>query len=136
MLVVLPQKTRLAIPAKVFEYARFPAWVLALAETDSATADVLRENVADIVASSDTEGIAAVIGQRFDEWRGGVRARPLTRFTHLSRQTQARLLFDAIELLTASSREVQPTGGLEQEGTRIPESSDFPPVAARAVHKH
>ncbi len=97
MLVILPQDTDLAIPAKVFEYMRFDAWLLALAERDSATGLVLRGTAADVISSADIDGIAAVLKKRYREYAAGTRPRAIAADPRLSRQFQAGLLVEALE---------------------------------------
>src|SRR5207249_4914766 len=47
MLLSLPQDSDMAIPSKIFEYMQYDAWILALAERDSATERLLRGSNAD-----------------------------------------------------------------------------------------
>lgn len=97
MLVNLPQHVRLAIPAKIFEYVRFNAWLLALAEPGSATEALLRNTGADLVEPEDVDGIAAVIHSRFEAYRRGDRPRALNADGRFDRQRQAGILFDALD---------------------------------------
>ena len=115
MLVILPQDTDLAIPAKVFEYVRFDAWVLALAERGSATELVLRDTAADVVTSTDIDAIAAVLTRRYREYAAGVRPRAIAADVRLSRAFQGRRLLDALE------------GCVRPLGVRSP--ADIAPVA-------
>lgn len=96
MLVSLPQDSAMAIPSKVYEYIRFPAWVLILAERDSATARLLAGTGADVVSSRDEAGIAAVIRRRYQAYRAGEEPRPVAETIDLSRKRQATRLLDAI----------------------------------------
>ena len=100
MLVSLPQDSTLAIPSKVFEYLRFPAWLLALADRESATAQVLDGTGADVVAPDDVEGIAAAIRRRYEQFSSGVRPHPLGTDPRLTRRHQGGLLLDALEDVT------------------------------------
>jgi len=97
MLINLPQDSHLAIPSKVFEYVRFPAWVLALAEPESATAGVLT-NRADVVRPDDEEGMAGIIRERYEEYASGVRPVPPAT-SELSRTVQAERLAEALDLV-------------------------------------
>jgi O-antigen/teichoic acid export membrane protein/glycosyltransferase involved in cell wall biosynthesis len=99
MLVLLPQDSDLAIPAKVFEYLRYPAWILALAEPGSATADLLAGSGADILSAGDTAGILATLSARYHEHRAGIVPEPLARDPRFSRAAQAKVLFDHLEHL-------------------------------------
>lgn len=100
MLVSLPQDSSLAIPSKVFEYLRAPAWLLALAEPGSATAGVLEGTGADVVAPEDEEGIAAAIRRRYLQFAAGERPRPLGTDPRLTRRHQGGILLDALEEIT------------------------------------
>jgi len=51
----------MAIPSKVFEYMRYEAWLLALAEPRSATAQLLRDTPADVVRPDDVDALAGVL---------------------------------------------------------------------------
>jgi hypothetical protein len=97
MLVNLPQDSKLAIPSKVFEYLRFPAWVLALEEPSSATARVLA-GIADIVEPRDEEAIAGIIRRTYLKHESGVRPNPI-RPSNLSRRTQAQRFGRALSQL-------------------------------------
>jgi O-antigen/teichoic acid export membrane protein len=113
MLVVLPQDSSLAIPAKLFDYMRCKAWLLALAEPWSATAGLLAGagNSVDVVVPSDAMTIAATVQQRFLEFQKGRRATPLSENAAFSRRAQAERLFTAIESITGSPN---PPGPIEQ----------------------
>ncbi len=100
MLVSLPQDSTLAIPSKVFEYLRFPAWVLALTERPSATATVLEGTEADVVAPHDERAIAAAVRSRYRQFVAAGRPEPLGRDPRLTRRHQAGLLLDALEEVT------------------------------------
>ncbi|HSE26584.1 MAG TPA: hypothetical protein VLA95_00030, partial [Gemmatimonadales bacterium] len=100
MLVSLPQDSTMAIPSKVFEYLRFPAWLLALSEPGSATARVLSGTGADVVPPADVVGIATAIRRRFDAFAAGERPSPLGTDPRLTRRHQGGLLLDAIEDIT------------------------------------
>lgn len=99
VLVVLPQDSDMAIPSKVFEYLRFPAWVLAMAEADSATGRVLRDTPAAVASPSDVDGLAAQLADWFERFEGGERPEPPAALApELSRRAQADLLFDRLEV--------------------------------------
>jgi glycosyltransferase involved in cell wall biosynthesis len=100
MLVALPQDSDLTIPAKLFEYVRFDAWVLALTTRDSATDILLRGSGADVVTQDDFAGLLNVVRDRFVQYRSGVRPRRIARDGRFSRRTQAERLLDAIEACT------------------------------------
>jgi O-antigen/teichoic acid export membrane protein len=94
--VVLPQDSDFAIPAKVFEYMSFEAWMLALAERGSAVEQLLRDSDADVVAPGDVTGIAAALRRRYLQHRRGERATPLASDGRFTRSAQADRLFAAV----------------------------------------
>lgn len=96
MLISLPQDSAMAIPSKVFEYMRYDAWLLALADPESATARVLSQGGADVVAPEDVGGIASVLERRFDEFARSGRPRQPALVPHASRAEQARIFFSAL----------------------------------------
>jgi len=102
LLVSLPLRTEMTLPAKLFEYTRFDAWLLALADSWSATARLLHGTGADVVAAGDTNAIEKVIAARFAEFRAGVRPVALNRDGRFDRATQSARLFDALEEITAA----------------------------------
>jgi glycosyltransferase involved in cell wall biosynthesis len=104
LLVSLSARTPTALPAKLFEYTRFDAWLLTLAEPRSAPAELLQGSEASVVAPDDVDGIAAVIRRRFDEFRAGVRPRALNRDGRFDRATQSAVMFDALERLSGTGR--------------------------------
>jgi hypothetical protein len=105
MLVNLPQDSHLAIPSKIFEYMRYDAWLLALAERDSATELLLRETAADVVSPEDIEGLTQVLRGRYADHLAGRRPEPIARETRFSRSAQAELFFDALEQITGEPRD-------------------------------
>ena len=104
LLVSLSARTPTALPAKLFEYTRFDAWLLTLAEPRSAPAELLRGTEASVVAPDDVDGIAAVIRRRFDEFRAGVRPRALNHDGRFDRATQSALMFEALEQISGTGR--------------------------------
>jgi len=85
------------IPAKIFEYTRFDAWLLALANPGSATAALLRDTGADVVSPYDVDAIAAVIRARYAAFASGGRPERPRLPERYSRRAQAQLLFDELE---------------------------------------
>ena len=103
LLVSLPLRTEMTLPAKLFEYTRFDAWLLALAGPNSATAKLLAGTMADVVDAEDVARMSEVIGQRYAEFRAGVRPAALNRDGAFDRAKQAARLFDALGALAAAS---------------------------------
>jgi glycosyltransferase involved in cell wall biosynthesis len=97
VLVNLPQDSHKAIPSKVFEYMRFNAWLLALAEEGSATEIALRNTGADIVRPDDVDAITSTLLKRYREFAAGLQPSPLANDARLSRANQAGLFFDAVD---------------------------------------
>jgi len=83
--------------SKIFEYMRYDAWLLALAERESATELLLRETEADVVSPDDVESIAEVLRSRYADHAAGRRPEPIARDPRFSRRAQAECLFEAIE---------------------------------------
>lgn len=100
--VVLPQDSHLAVPSKVYEYLRFPAWLLAIADPVSATAQTLQGTGADIVAPGDRAAVAEVLRRRMAERAASGRPAALAASApHLSRRAQGEALFTALARLTS-----------------------------------
>lgn len=97
MLLSLPQQDTFAIPAKLYEYVQFEAWLLALSPTGSATAQLLAGSGADVVDPEDVDAIAAVVAKRFDEYRSGVMPRSINADGRFDRRVQAEALFQALD---------------------------------------
>ncbi len=97
LLVVLPQDSHLAIPSKVFEYMRFAAWVLALADPRSATATLLDRTHADVVSADDVDAMSDGIRRRYQAFAAGECAEPIAADPRFSRRTQAQRFLDALE---------------------------------------
>jgi glycosyltransferase involved in cell wall biosynthesis len=96
MLVSLPQDSDLAIPAKIFEYMRCEAWLLALATPESAVGLLLEGTAADVVSPGDVSRLTAVIRERVLQHRNGLRPTPIAQDERFSRRAQACRLLDAI----------------------------------------
>jgi glycosyltransferase involved in cell wall biosynthesis len=134
MLVLLPQDSDFAIPAKLFEYMRFDAWLLVLADRRSATARVLEGVEADVVDPSSVADIARALEVRLEQHRLGVRADRLARHEHLSRRARADELFSAIESLTGSPRINDPSAThAAYEMTRVPIPVSGPACAGNSL---
>jgi hypothetical protein len=97
LLVDLPQVTPLAIPAKLFEFMQFNAWLLALTQLESAVGQLLEDSDAFVVSPDDSEAIATVIRGCFERYARGERPSPLARSGRYSRREQATIFIDAIE---------------------------------------
>ncbi len=100
VLISFAEQLNETIAAKVFEYARFPAWLLLVGPEDSTTHDLLRGSEVLTAASEDVEGLAAKLRGAFDHWRRDGRPRPIAELLPLSRSTQVARLATLLERLT------------------------------------
>jgi hypothetical protein len=114
MLLNLPQDSELAIPAKLYEYVRFDAWLLILAREESATAEVLQGTDADVVDPSDLPGMTAVIRRRYEQYATGERPVAVGRDGRFDRRVQADYLLDRIAEIAGLARTA---GSAEGRGT-------------------
>jgi len=103
LLISLPLRTSMTLPAKLFEYTRFNAWLLALAEPGSATEQLLAGTDADVVPPEDVDAIARVIASRYAAFRAGVQPTPLNSDGRFDRATQSAHLYDALDEVVAPS---------------------------------
>jgi hypothetical protein len=108
MLLSLPQDSDFAVPAKIFEYVRFEAWMLVLATPESATGRLLKDSEADIVDHTDVDGIAQVLRQRYAQFVNGEHPQPIGRDGRFDRALQAKKMLDIIVERCAPS--MQPVG--------------------------
>jgi glycosyltransferase involved in cell wall biosynthesis len=97
VLVSLPQDSHMAIPSKVFEYMQFEAWLLAMAEPDSATGRLLQGTAAAVVGSTDVEALTARLEEWFERHRRGERPPRLADDARFGRRHQAGVLFARLE---------------------------------------
>ena len=104
VLVSLPLRTTMTLPAKLFEYMRFDAWLLALAERGSATEALLRGTGADVVEPDNEARIVEVLRARFDDFRAGRRPVALNRDGRFDRATQSGRMFGLLEEIAATPR--------------------------------
>lgn len=96
--VAFQGQTTSQIPAKVYEYVSFPAWLLALVGTSSATASLLSGSEALVLAIDDEAGIAAALRTCIAQFRQSGRPAPAGADGRFGRNVQAARL---IELLNA-----------------------------------
>lgn len=97
VLVSLPQDSPYAVPSKVFEYMRFPAWLLVLAPPGSATAGLLEPTSAEVVDPADVEKIASALRSWHGAYANGCRPSPVASDGAFDRRTQAKRLFDVLD---------------------------------------
>ena len=88
----------MAIPSKLFDYMRYNAWLLVLAERGSAPALLVGGTPADLAEPGDLEGIVALLRHRYRQHMRGQRPpRIADLLPQYSRRAQAEHLFDTIE---------------------------------------
>lgn len=97
ILLSLPQDSDFAIPAKIYEYLRFDAWLLVLAHAQSATAQLLRDVDADVLEPEDVEGIARAIRHRYEQFSRGELPRAAAGDGRFDRRVQAEKLMQLID---------------------------------------
>lgn len=97
MLLLLAQDADMVIPGKLYEYMRFEAWLLVLADPWSATGRLLEGSNADVISGADADAIARTISRRYDDYRAGKRALPLAIDERFSRAARARTFFNELD---------------------------------------
>lgn len=92
MLLSLPlaQDKDTSLPAKIYEYVRFSAWLLVVTHPESALADLLRGSDADLVGPLDVDGITSLIRRRYEQFAAGETPLPVGRDGRFDRSVQAR----------------------------------------------
>jgi glycosyltransferase involved in cell wall biosynthesis len=103
VLVALQQGSDLAIPAKVFECMRFPAWLLVLAGRDSATSQLLEGTGADVLDPQEGSRIPAALRARYLAFRSLGRPAPIGEQERFGRRFQVDRL---LEVMNDAARSV------------------------------
>jgi hypothetical protein len=101
IVVSLPQYVAAALPAKIFEYVRYDAWLLVLTVPGTASARALAGSAADVVTPEDVAGIADVIGRHYQEFRAGGRPPAINVDGRFDRSVQAMRFYDRLEAALA-----------------------------------
>jgi hypothetical protein len=99
MLVSFPGWDTSTVPAKIFEYVRFDAWLMALVDPGSAAERLLRGSAADVLVPDNTAAVAAAIQRHFLEYRSGIQPTRTASDDRFSRRRQAEILLAAISRL-------------------------------------
>jgi glycosyltransferase involved in cell wall biosynthesis len=97
MLLSLPQDSDFAIPAKIYEYLRFDAWMLVLSHAGSATTRLLEGTEADVLDPTDVEGMTRVLRRRYDQFSRGERPLAAGRDGRFDRRMQSQKLMALLE---------------------------------------
>lgn len=121
MLVLLPQDSDVAIPAKLFEYMRFDASLMVLATPWSATARLLQGVDAGVVAPDDVGAMRRALEEGLLMHARGERPEKLARYAGLSRRARAAELFTAIEAICGAP---PMAGSAQRAGTSYDSTSD------------
>lgn len=111
VLLSLPQDSDFAVPAKIYEYLRFPAWMLVLATEGSATEQLLRDSEADVLQPDDIDGISAALQLRYEQFAAGVRPLPIGRDGRFDRRAQARKMMELISQRCIPPHQRRTSGG-------------------------
>lgn len=77
VLLSLPQSQTLAVPSKIFDYMTLPAWIVAQARPESATARMLEGTGADVVPPDDHAGLVRTLERLHDAYVRSGRPSPL-----------------------------------------------------------
>ena len=101
VLINFAERLQETIAAKIFEYVRFPAWILLIGPDDSATHDLLRGSHALSAAPDDAQAMQRHLESTYASWRKSGRPRPITELLPLSRTVQARRLAELLDRLFA-----------------------------------
>ena len=109
VLVSLPQDSHLAIPSKIYEYAEFPAWLLAISAPGGATGRLLTGTAADLVTPGSPDELYGALARRFTEHSAGRRPRPLAEDPRFQRSRQAVRLLTALEAIAGSDQSPRAT---------------------------
>ena len=99
MLFSLPlaQDQDTSLPAKIYEYVRFSAWLLVIAHPESALADLLRGSEADLVTPKHVDAITSLIRRRYEQFAAGETPLPVGRDGRFDRSVQAQKFLGLIE---------------------------------------
>ncbi len=108
MLLSLPQDSDFAVPAKIFEYVRFEAWMIVLSTPESATGRLLQGTEADVVDHMDVDAITEVLRRRYAQFVKGERPLPIGRDGRFDRSLQAKKMLDLI--VARCAPEMAPVG--------------------------
>ena len=100
VLLSLPQDSDFAIPAKIYEYLRFDAWMLVLAHKQSATARLLYGTDADVLEPADIDGITAALRRRYEQFSRGELPLAAGRDGRFDRRAQSEKLMNLIAGIT------------------------------------
>lgn len=102
--VAFQGRSFIQIPAKVFEYAAFPLWLLALVGHQSATAELLRGSEAIVLEMHDEERIHAELRRVWRLFHERGRPDPVSIDGRFSRERQSQRLLEVLEQVSHDHR--------------------------------
>ena len=102
VLVNLAEGLRETIAAKVFEYVRFPAWILLIGPAESATRDLLEGAGALCAEPHDIARMQEHLTDCYARFRQGGRPLPIAQVVTLSRARQASKLAELLDATLAA----------------------------------
>ena len=97
VLLSFGERLRETIPAKIFEYARFPAWLLLIGPEDSAAHDLLRGGGALIAAADDVPAIQSLLEGAYQAWQAKGRPGAIADVLPLDRRRQVEHLAQLLD---------------------------------------
>ena len=104
VLVAFQQGSDLAVPAKIFEYMKFAAWLVVLATAGSATGELLAGTEAAVVDPGNIPALAGILSARYRAFSDGRRPVPLGGEARFGRRFQADRLLDSMNAATEGAR--------------------------------
>jgi hypothetical protein len=97
VLVSLPWPGKEQVPAKIYEYADFAAWLFALAAPDTSPAERLHGTSAVVVAPDDERSIELQLESLYRRFLAGEAPTPANATGALSRAREAHALADLLD---------------------------------------
>jgi glycosyltransferase involved in cell wall biosynthesis len=102
VLVSLPQTAHYSVPAKMFEYVQYGAWLLLFATPGSASEVTFRDSDVAIVAPDDVDATARRLAEWIERSRRGERPRAANADGRFSRALQAERFYGRLDQLVTS----------------------------------
>lgn len=113
VLVSLPQSNFTAVPSKLFEYAQFPAWLLALYDEGSAVELLLRGSGADLLRRGDVAGITDALERHLHAFRRGELPAPVNADGRFDRARHAARFLDRFEAALEAAQQARRLNGAD-----------------------
>lgn len=103
VLISFAERLKETIPAKVFEYARFPAWLLLVGPDDQATNELLAGGGALTAPADDVAAMRAALARAYAAWRAEGRPRPIAEQLPLARAAQVARMATLLREVTGGA---------------------------------